>query len=216
VSDRAPLLRSRLDERERHELCHLLLDLGPDAPTLCEGWDTLDLAAHLVVREREPRAALGIISDRFAAHTRRRQDAWADKGLEAVIERLRSGPPRLWRVPGLRTLLNLIEFAVHHEDARRANGLGRRADRHDLDDALWSLVGGSARFGTRSLGPIGLELVRPGGERKRVRKGDDVATLTGCPLELVLYLSGRKRVAEVELTGSNQAVTSVAAARFGI
>ncbi len=40
-----------LDEREREELCDLFLELGPEAATLCEGWTSTDLAAHLVLQE---------------------------------------------------------------------------------------------------------------------------------------------------------------------
>jgi uncharacterized protein (TIGR03083 family) len=36
--------------KERQALCDTLTELGPDAPTLCEGWTTADLAAHLMVR----------------------------------------------------------------------------------------------------------------------------------------------------------------------
>ncbi len=43
-----------IDQRERAELCDLFDELGPDAPTLCGDWTTADLAAHLVVRERNP------------------------------------------------------------------------------------------------------------------------------------------------------------------
>jgi uncharacterized protein (TIGR03083 family) len=39
-----------LAQEERNELCDLMLETGPDAPTLCEGWTTRDLAAHLVIR----------------------------------------------------------------------------------------------------------------------------------------------------------------------
>lgn len=47
---------------ERQGLSDLLLELGPDASTLCAGWDTVDLAVHLVVvRERKPLAAPGIL-----------------------------------------------------------------------------------------------------------------------------------------------------------
>jgi hypothetical protein len=46
-----------IDERERQTLCDLLADLGPDAPTLCEGWTTLDLAAHLLCCQAGRRAA---------------------------------------------------------------------------------------------------------------------------------------------------------------
>ncbi len=37
--------------KERAALCDTLERFGPDAPTLCEGWQTIDLAAHLVARE---------------------------------------------------------------------------------------------------------------------------------------------------------------------
>ena len=50
-----------LDAVERDELCDLFVARGPDAPTLCEGWTTADLAAHLVVRERNPLAGPGIV-----------------------------------------------------------------------------------------------------------------------------------------------------------
>ena len=40
-----------IDERERLQLCDLLQELAPDAPTLCAGWTTSDMAAHLVLRE---------------------------------------------------------------------------------------------------------------------------------------------------------------------
>ena len=46
---------------ERQALCDTMLAAGPDAPTLCEGWSVLDLAAHLVVRENRPDAGLGLV-----------------------------------------------------------------------------------------------------------------------------------------------------------
>jgi uncharacterized protein (TIGR03085 family) len=46
---------------ERAALLDLLTGVGPDAPTLCEGWTTHDLAAHLVVRERRPHAVPGLV-----------------------------------------------------------------------------------------------------------------------------------------------------------
>src|SRR5258708_22606003 len=56
---------------ERAALCALLKETGPDAPTLCEGWRTNDLAAHLVLRERRPDAAAGLMGGPLAGHTRR-------------------------------------------------------------------------------------------------------------------------------------------------
>ena len=53
--------RRSLAQRERSALVETMRATGPDAPTLCEGWTTRDLAAHLVVREARPDAAAGVI-----------------------------------------------------------------------------------------------------------------------------------------------------------
>lgn len=205
-----------LDQRERDELCDLFLELGPDAPTLCEGWSTLDLAAHLVIREREPLASPGILIERFAGLTARRQDAQAAKGMAACVERLRTPPLVPWRVPKLRSLLNLNEYVIHHEDVRRANGRAPRTDRPDLDEAVWKLVKASARLAARRVDGAGLDLATTTGERATVKRGDPVATLTGGPVDLALYLAGRKGAAQVSLDGPPAAVAAVEAARFGL
>ena len=44
-------------DSERQLLADLFLEVGPEAPTLCAGWTTTDLAAHLWVREHRPEAA---------------------------------------------------------------------------------------------------------------------------------------------------------------
>ena len=41
-----------LVESERAGLADTLASVGPDAPTLCAGWTTTDLALHVVLRER--------------------------------------------------------------------------------------------------------------------------------------------------------------------
>ena len=58
-----------LAQQERETLSDLLLEHGPDAPTLCEGWDAADLAAHLVVRERRPDSGPGLVWPPLAAYT---------------------------------------------------------------------------------------------------------------------------------------------------
>jgi uncharacterized protein (TIGR03085 family) len=204
-----------LDQREREELCDLLLELGPDAPTLCEGWTTLDLAAHLASREREPWASGGLMFERLAPYTERRRQAWKTKGLDALVARLRPGPPVWYRVPPMRTLVNLNEWAIHHEDVRRADGRGRRSDRTDLDDAIWRGLRRGARFLTRRVKGAGLDLVTPSGDRA-AGSGEPRAELHGAPLELLLYLAGRRSVAEVELSGPAPAVEAVEAAAFGL
>ena len=81
---------------ERQKLCDLLEAIGPEAPTLCEGWSAAHLAAHLVLRERKPLAALGIIfGGAFARHTKRTTERLAAKPFEGLIKKLRKGPPLL-------------------------------------------------------------------------------------------------------------------------
>jgi uncharacterized protein (TIGR03085 family) len=209
-----------LDQRERLALADLFLVLGPDAPTLCEGWTTADLAAHLVVRERDPRSMPGILrpDSRFGRTTERLMAKKKAKGYEAVVARIRKGAPVIpWRVPGLRTLLNLNEYVVHHEDVRRANGFGPRTDRPDLDDAVWGLLRRGAKMTTRDVKGAGLVLRRRGtGDEIVARKGEPAATLTGEPVELLLYLMGRRAAAQVEIEGPPESVTALEQAKLGI
>jgi uncharacterized protein (TIGR03085 family) len=206
-----------LDARERRELCDLFGDLGPDAPTLCEGWATRDLAAHLVVRERSPQAAPGLfLGGPFARMLERATERALAKGYEELVERVRNGPPLgPFAVPGLRTVLNLNEYAVHHEDVRRANGMGPRTDRPDLQDALWSLLRRGARFQLRKVSEVTVVLAPPRRDPVEVGSGP-TATLAAEPLELVLYLMGRRGAAAVEPTGDSIAVARLEASSLGI
>lgn len=108
---------------ERAALCDLLDQLGPDAATLCEGWRTADLAAHLVLREHRPDAAVGILGGPLARHTEKVQRALRVKlPYEALVQTVRSGPPRLslFAIPGMDERANFAEYFVHYEDVRRA------------------------------------------------------------------------------------------------
>jgi uncharacterized protein (TIGR03085 family) len=206
-----------LDARERAELCDLFVAKGPDAPTLCEGWATLDLAAHLLIRETDPRSGLAILGgDRFASLETRLMDRARAQGYERIVERLRGGPPALpWSLPGLRPLLNDAEWFIHHEDVRRANGEGPRTDRPDLDAALWRNVRRTARFMLRRVRGTGVALEAPGFGEIPARATPNVR-LVGGPQELVLYLSGRRAAAEVDITGSDEARAALESAPLGL
>jgi uncharacterized protein (TIGR03085 family) len=205
-----------LDARERRELSDLFEELGPDAPTLCEGWTTADLAAHLVVRERHPTAAVGIVVPAFAGRAEQSMAREKAGGYERLVDRVRSGPPiGPFAVPGLRTLLNLQEYVVHHEDVRRANGLGPRADRADLQDQLWRMLRSGARLLLRRVHGATVRLQRPDGASVSVGRGPE-AVLTGEPVELLLYLFGRERAASVELNGDEAAQQALETAPKGL
>ena len=207
-----------LDARERAELTDLFVAKGPDAPTLCEGWSTLDLAAHLLIRETDPRSGLAILGgDRFATLERKLMDRARAQGYEKLVERLRGGPPAVpWRVPGLRPLLNLNEWFVHHEDVRRANGEGPRTDRSDLDEALWANVDRMGRFMLRRVKGTGVALEAPGFGEVPARGDGPAVRIVGGPQELTLYLSGRRSAAQVEISGPDDARARLDEARLGI
>src|ERR1700753_1453307 len=77
TSERRTTMATNYAQAERTALCDLFLELGPQAPTLCEGWTTRDLAAHLVVRDRRPDGAIGILVPRLSGHTEKLQAAEA-------------------------------------------------------------------------------------------------------------------------------------------
>ena len=87
---------ANLAQQERHALCDLFAELGPAAPTLCEGWTAADLAAHLVVRERRPDSGPGIVWPPLAGYTDRVRLAERDKTpWTELVAAVRSGPPLL-------------------------------------------------------------------------------------------------------------------------
>jgi uncharacterized protein (TIGR03085 family) len=207
-----------LDARERAELCDLFVAKGPDAPTLCEGWATLDLAAHLLVRETDPRSGLAILGGgHFASLETKLMDGARAQGYERIVERLRTGPPAVpWRLPGLRPLLNEAEWFIHHEDVRRANGEGPRTDRPDLDESLWRNVRRTARFMLRRVKGAGVALDAPGFGEIPARGSAANVRLVGGPQELVLYLSGRRAAAKLDITGSDEARAALESASLGL
>jgi uncharacterized protein (TIGR03085 family) len=212
-------MTSDLDLRERAELCDLFERVGPDAPTLCGDWTTQDLAAHLVVRERDLLGSPGILIPWFAGETEKRMDHQIRRhGYQGLVDLVRTGPPfGPMAIAPVRHLANMVEFYVHHEDVRRPAGDGPRTDRPDLDDELWSLLGRMAPLMVRKAGVKGVRLVlrRDDGQEHRAGRGEDVV-VSGSAGELVLELYGRRSVAQVTYDGADGAVARVRAAEFGI
>jgi uncharacterized protein (TIGR03085 family) len=200
---------------ERNALCDLLTRVGPAAPTLCQGWTTADLATHLVVRERKPVAALGLVLSPLAATLHKTMARMsASNSYDSLVAQVRRGPPSLLRP--FDAAMNTAEYFIHHEDVRRGGGDTTprpETDTVEIEEALWKSLG---RGSYKTLGPTGLDLVHRDGRVTHARPGDRTATLTGRPGELTLYLSGRQSAAHVELGGPPEAVAAVQAARFGI
>lgn len=223
---------------ERLGLCAVLDDAGPSAPTLCEGWRTADLAAHLVLREHRPDAGLGVLGGPLARRTRRLQRRLADRmPYPRLVETVRNGPPRLslFGIPGVDERANVTEYFVHHEDVRRAlPGWEPRELDPGLSEALWKGLR-MARFILRKA-PVGVEFARQdppgedtagagaaepgtGGQRQlriTAKARTPVVTVTGTPAELTMWALGRTTAARVRLDGSEADVQALSQARWHI
>ncbi|MDX3756845.1 TIGR03085 family metal-binding protein [Streptomyces mirabilis] len=198
-------------KRERLLLADLLEAEGPDAPTLCEGWNTRDLAAHVVVRERRADAAGGLLLKQLAPRLERVQAEFAEKPYEELIQLIRTGPPRFspFALKQIDEASNTVEFYVHTEDVRRAqpDWTPRPLD-PVFQDALWSRLERTARLAGRGA-PTGLVLRRPDGQTAVAHRGTPVVTVTGEPSELLLFALGRQKTADVELEGDKDAIAKL-------
>ena len=206
-------------QAERNALCDSLLALGPDAPTLCDPWRTRDLAAHLVLREHRPDLASGIWFAPLGGHMERGQAALAAGDYTALVEKVRSGPPR-WsptHFAKVDALFNTTELVIHHEDALRGDGAvgPRREVPERTSRATLSALRKSASLMFRRAG-VGVRLEAPGADPITAGKGASVVTVSGAPVELLLVASGRMRVADVVLDGAPEDVETLKNARLGV
>jgi uncharacterized protein (TIGR03085 family) len=198
---------SSLADRERAELADLLAKLGPDAPTCCEGWTTAHLAAHVVTRDRRvdamPGYGLEQVSPALGSWAHKVEDRLRESSDYAdVVAQVRAGAPR-WSPmgwPRLGRLFNTTEFVIHHEDVRRARPgwTPRKLSRADQDQ-LWRAVVVLARRAARGRTLV-LRRADVPRVHKRIGSGEQVKTVTGEPLELLLWISGRMDVARVAIS----------------
>ncbi len=206
-----------LASEERRELCDLLGELGPDAPTLCAGWTTRDLTAHLLVRERKPWASPGIVVPQLSSLTERAMRGYAQQPWPRMVDTLRAGPPpwSIYNVPKLDRMFNGNEFFVHHEDVRRGRpGWQPRPPHANRDDAVWRSLGASARVLYRH-GKVGVVLRRRSDGAEHVaRRSQRTVTVIGEPAELMLHAYGRDAVM-VELRGDPADVSMLASTSRG-
>jgi uncharacterized protein (TIGR03085 family) len=217
---------------ERHALSETLRRADPLAGTLCGDWNTAQLAAHIVLRERSAVELLGRLpSQRLQELAQRQIDRFvADQPYERIVDAVASGPSwtdvmlplptsAIWALPPVREQANLLEYLVHHEDVRRAvPGWQPRDLPADVRQAVWRRLGGAARLRLRSV-PIGLVLISPahGELRTRLaRRGAPAVTITGDPVELAMFVFGRKTVARVDFDGPPADVAAVRGADISL
>ena len=200
-------------QSERAGLCDTFLEVGPDAPTLCGDWRARDLAAHLILRERRPDAAIGMFLAPLAGRTDRIQASLAERPFEELVDTIRSGPPK-WSPMALGSIdeaANFAEFFVHHEDVLR--GVDPSA-RRQLDAAEQKAIFAALpRIGMLSLRSCRVGVVADAGSygRRSLRSPKDDhgnVVLTGEPGEILLHIFGRTAVTDVEIDGADHDVES--------
>jgi uncharacterized protein (TIGR03085 family) len=201
-----------LAQQERMTLCDLFVERGPDAPTLCEGWSTADLAAHLVVRERRPDSGPGLVWPPLSGYTEKVRRAVRDRTpWEKLVETVRRGPPLLLRP--FDGPMNTVEFFIHIEDVRRAqDDWEPRAISPELADALWARVGPG---GMAKKIPATIVITSPG-RAEKVRGTGPRLTVAGEPGELTMFGAGRQRATRVEISGDPSLAAQLRAAPLGV
>ncbi|MCP3425750.1 maleylpyruvate isomerase family mycothiol-dependent enzyme [Rothia sp. AR01] len=115
----------------RENLADVLEAVGPGSPTLCEGWDSQHLLAHLLLRETRPDAAAGIflppLKDRTERLLQERAEAMADpEGYARGVAEFREASPLSRRSARVDAAMNFVEYVIHREDARRGSAEATR------------------------------------------------------------------------------------------
>ena len=196
---------------ERAKMVALFHKLGPDAPTLCEGWTTRDLAVHLWVRENRPDAAAGIFVNALSGRLEKESRKVAERDFDELVDDWGRGPAAYNPVRFVDAQQNFVEHFVHHEDIRRANGMGPRDFSAHIKQQMHSYLKLLAKVALRKsdrpviLQPEGLPRIVAADTHGVAEKGDAVVRVSGEVGELILWSFGRD-AAEVKVEGDAGAI----------
>ena len=201
---------------ERAAFVEALNEVGPDAPTLCEGWTAADLAAHVYVRERRPDAALGVLPlGPLTAYTNRvMASVLRAYSYDELVRKVSEVAPIL-RVTHLDEAINVVEFFIHTEDVRRPNKLPLREMPDEFEHKVWSRLSRQARMSFRRV-PARVRLVPSVAGAPVEFGGGELVEVLGPPSELLMLAFNRKADAKVEYRGSHGAIDALQGARIGL
>jgi uncharacterized protein (TIGR03085 family) len=207
----------RFAESERRSMADLLGALGPDQPTMCTGWQTRDLAAHVVLRERRPDAAAAMYVPALRGYGKRVHRELAARPYPELVGLVRDRP--WWSPvsnPLVESLTNTTEFFIHHEDIRRGQARWQPRELPPEDqEALWKRAKNLARLRLRRF-PAALLVQAPGYGEVATGAGGGTVRLVGAPGELVYFLAGRQRAARVQIDGPAASTERLRAAKLSI
>ena len=210
-----------MSRTERAALCNTALEAGEDAPTLCGVWTVKDLVIHLLVRERDPLGAPGILFPPLERLTDRSARRMADQDFSTLVERVRTGPP-IWSVTALKPVeksVNTLEYFVHHEDIRRAApGWKPRELTEREQRILWKAIRTAGKGLVRPAG-VPVEIRWQDGSRSRrsvLRGGRAPVIVSGTPSEITLFLFGRAQTVGLEFDGPADSIEALHDAGLGL
>jgi uncharacterized protein (TIGR03085 family) len=107
--------------------------------------------------------------------------------------------------------VNTAEFFVHHEDVLRGGSdWNARELPDDLESALWHIACRVARL-QLARSRVGITMVASSYGEREVRSATDLGAVVvaGAPGELLLFSYGRREVAQVDVSGSEEALAAV-------
>jgi uncharacterized protein (TIGR03085 family) len=210
-----------MSRTERAALCNSALEAGEQAPTLCGRWTVKDLVIHLLIRERDPLSAPGIVVPRLERLTDRSARRLMGQDFSTLVERLRSGPPT-WSpmsLPPLDRALNTLEFFVHHEDIRRAATEWEARELTEREQkVIWKAIKVAGKGLVRPMG-VPVVIRWSGDERERsavLRKGEEPVVVTGLPAEVTMFLFGREQHTGLVFDGPVTSVKKLTATGLGL
>lgn len=202
---------------EREALAASFLSLGPDAATILPGWDARELMVHLLLRERHSALVPGLtLPGSLGSRARAVREELREADWETLVERLREGPGRLSPLGAVDRFSGQAEQLIHHEDLRRAqDGWEPRGPSGVSQEDAWRAVRLMAPLTLRV--PVQVLLVSPlGGARVGSRTADASIRVHGEPVDLLLWATGRERVARVRLHGDAAGRRALAAGGRGL
>jgi len=206
-----------LNRSERISLAHAFAQAGEKQATLCEGWNTKDLLVHLIIRERRPDTAAGIVFPFLKSWREKVERDLASRSYDELIQTFKSGPGALspFALPGVDNFANLIEFVIHHEDVRRAQPNWQ--PRVGIEELQLEIKRRLPKFSLLALrrSPVGVVMLDGTGQQIWLKRGNTTVELHGEPIEILLYLSGRQPHAQVSLHGSPAAIATFERVKFG-
>jgi uncharacterized protein (TIGR03085 family) len=210
-----------MSRTERAALCNAALEAGEQAPTLCGRWTVKDLVIHLLVRERDPLGAPGILLPQLENLTDRSARRLAKQDFSSLVERVRQGPPK-WSpmaLPPLDRAVNTLEYFVHHEDIRRAGSDWEPRELTEREQrVIWKSIAVAGKGLVRPAG-VPVEIRWPHDEHHRsavLRKGEDPAVVSGAPAELALFLFGRDQHTGLRFSGAEHSVRALNKGQLGL